>query len=117
MRKRELCCHAEVEREHRLQVGQVVGVGRFTQYEQTVDVGVDDGLRAWIVFEQGHGIFTVLGFDRLALEFELGALKQQQRAAEIGHGVLEFRILDSVQRLLELRDLVFETGMRLPIAG
>ena len=77
----------EAEREHGLQVRQIVGVRSFAQHKKTIDVGVDQGLGRGVVLEQGQAVFAVFGFDGLAGEFEACPFQQQQRAAEVGVGV------------------------------
>jgi len=49
------------------------------------------------VLEQGQVVVAVFGFDRLAVEFDLRPLQKQQRPAEVGDGLSEFRVLDGVQ--------------------
>ncbi|MNK98841.1 hypothetical protein D3C87_1192160 [compost metagenome] len=108
--------NAEVERKHGLKVGEVVGAGVFMQHEQAVDVGVDQCLRRGVVLEDGEGVFTVFGLHRFAVELELRPFEQQQRAAKFGHGVLEFRVLDRIQRLFELRSFLLQADLALFIA-
>ncbi|MNN80947.1 hypothetical protein D3C81_1977170 [compost metagenome] len=117
MGKQERRRDAEVEGKHRLQVSQVVGAGFLVQDEQAIDVGVDQGLWRWVVLEHGEGVFAVFGFHRFAVEFELCTLEQQQRATQLGYRILELRVLDGVQGLLELRSLFFKADLTLLVAG
>jgi hypothetical protein len=57
------------------------------------------------VLEYGEGVVAVLGFHGFAVQLELRAFQQQQRAAQFSHGILEFRVGDGVQGFFELRGL------------
>jgi hypothetical protein len=57
--------NVQVEREHRLQVGEVIGAGVLVQHEQAIDKGIDQCLRVRVVLEHGEGVFAVFGARRI----------------------------------------------------
>jgi hypothetical protein len=69
------------------------------------------------VLEQGQAVFAVFGFDGLAGELDPRPFQQQQRTAEVGDGVAQFGVLDTVERLFELLGFLFKGGLLLLVAG
>ena len=110
--EREFGGAVDREGEHRLQIGQVVGTGIFTQDKQAIDVGVRQRLNAGVVVEQCQIVCGVFGFNRLVLQLEPRPLQQQQRPAKVGDGIFEWLVFDSVQVLFELGGSFFQAGER-----